>query len=590
MKNRKTDKTITSYLWFAFGLLAVMVEILIMIYLGTSAVVEVRDQLDGEIVAYYLRGRHLFNGNFYPEIMGGLKGASIIAPAPILAVFYAFGDVYTGYLLSFIVVKITAYLSMYFLLNKYLKAPSYISAGVAVTFAYIPFFAVYGLCGPGIPMVLIAFLELAKDHKKLWPYVLLIIYGAASSPVLTGYAVIILLGIVIIFRLIKKKQIKGLVTGAAVLISTYCLYNIDLIKDLISGEVSHKSQMVYFGSSFVESFVNVLFKGIVMTPSYHQYCFWISLVTLIISGCYAIFVKNDKRKTENKNLKNHTIILATLMVLGIMIALYNSFFVSDFVANLRNHMGTLGSFQSNRFYWLYPALWYLSLGVSACIINDFRQIIIEKNEKVKLITNIASVVIILGIIGICAANILYVGTFRYNLRQVIKGNKGNSLTFEDYVDKDEYDAIKAFIEKEEGLSVEEYRVGSLGIEPAVAILNGFYTIDGYSNNYPLKYKEEFRRIIAKELDKNINNVWYYDYWGNRCYLLAAQFNGNQFLGREDHVVYKDLEFDTAAMKALGCDYLLSVGEISGAEEKGYTLLNRFDDARYSYCIYLYKVN
>ena len=41
-----------------------------------------------------------------------------------------------------------------------------------------------------------------------------------------------------------------------------------------------------------------------------------------------------------------------------------------------------------------------------------------------------------------------------------------------------------------------YRVAHLGISPAPALMHGFYTVDGYSNNYPLEYKHRFREVIA----------------------------------------------------------------------------------------------
>ena len=60
---------------------------------------------------------------------------------------------------------------------------------------------------------------------------------------------------------------------------------------------------------------------------------------------------------------------------------------------------------------------------------------------------------------------------------------------------------------------------SLGISPAPALMHGFYTVDGYSNNYPLEYKHRFREVIAPEIEKNEEVRVYFDTWGNRCYLF-----------------------------------------------------------------------
>lgn len=46
------------------------------------------------------------------------------------------------------------------------------------------------------------------------------------------------------------------------------------------------------------------------------------------------------------------------------------------------------------------------------------------------------------------------------------------------------------------------RVASIGICPVVSLMHGFYTIDGYSNNYPLEYKHTFWGIQTEELALN----------------------------------------------------------------------------------------
>ena len=155
--------------------------------------------------------------------------------------------------------------------------------------------------------------------------------------------------------------------------------------------------------------------------------------------------------------------------------------------------------------------------------------------------------------------------------------------------KDEFAEVAAYIEDTEGLKQSEYRVGCLGIEPSVAVLNGFYTIDGYSNNYDVEYKHRFRQAISDELKKNDYNRSYFDNWGNRCYLFSSEYYGNEFLSKYVHPHFDDLEFDTEALKDLNCSYILAAGEIANAEEKGYELIKVFDRADWTYFVYLYKV-
>ena len=44
-------------------------------------------------------------------------------------------------------------------------------------------------------------------------------------------------------------------------------------------------------------------------------------------------------------------------------------------------------------------------------------------------------------------------------------------------------------------------------------MNNIYVIDGYHAIYPLSYKIKFRKVIEKEIERNIEIKKYYDYWG-----------------------------------------------------------------------------
>ena len=162
--------------------------------------------------------------------------------------------------------------------------------------------------------------------------------------------------------------------------------------------------------------------------------------------------------------------------------------------------------------------------------------------------------------------------------------QSTALTWDDFFCKAEFKEVSDFIKDEYGLEQSSYRVGSLGIEPSVALYNGFYTIDGYSNNYELSYKHRFRNVIAKELEKNDYNRVYFDNWGNRCYLLSSEYHGIRLMTKYEHAHYDNLELNTSALKDLGCRFILSAGEIAEAEAKGFKLCETFDSYDYTYYI------
>ena len=137
----------------------------------------------------------------------------------------------------------------------------------------------------------------------------------------------------------------------------------------------------------------------------------------------------------------------------------------------------------------------------------------------------------------------------------------------------------------------EYQVISLGMYPSIPLYNGYQCADGYSNNYDLAYKHQFRKIIRGELDKNEEVKKYFDDWGNRCYLPTATYGFHGMLGKDSHVTFSDLSFDFEEMKSMHIKYLFSTGEILDADKYGIELVNEspFSSEKSFYNIWVYEI-
>ena len=134
-----------------------------------------------------------------------------------------------------------------------------------------------------------------------------------------------------------------------------------------------------------------------------------------------------------------------------------------------------------------------------------------------------------------------------------------------------------------------YRIVSLGLPPAVAQYNGFFTLDSYQYDYPLEYKHRFRRIIAPELAKSDAIRIYFDHWGNRCYAFAAQLGRDWMVGKDRDRVVTDLAFDLAALREMGGRYILSALPVLNHASLGLTLRGSFTDEAGYWNIWVYEV-
>ena len=130
---------------------------------------------------------------------------------------------------------------------------------------------------------------------------------------------------------------------------------------------------------------------------------------------------------------------------------------------------------------------------------------------------------------------------------------------------------------------------SIGIYPSVAEFNGFYTLDGYLNNYSLSYKRQFRQIIWKELSKDADLKEYFDGWGNRCYVFSSELGHNDLYSGDSRFTLHHLELDTKQLRVMGGEYVISAVHIENNAQNGLRLEKEFYSPTAFWHIYLYYV-
>ena len=558
-------------LWW-IGILITVVFFLPYFVLGDGCIFEINDQLDESIMNYMLPARHLWDGStIYPEMLNGVNASGMQPSAVLFLPLYRLISARTAFLTQYIICFLAAFSGMY-LLVKEITDSSILAMIAGGCFCVLPLYPVYGLSEFGIPLILYGALCLWKQKNVIWGLLITVVFGLTSHLVYTGYVVLGFWVIALVYALAKKKKNQWFPIGFAVLFAIYVLVNRALIREILFGTgsyISHREEMVSSATPFFETFWNVFQNSAQHAPSLHKYLI-LPIVLFLILGAFC------KKEETDRNIYKAAVINFLFLI---AIALFYAFCHLSAVVDWKNNAtGFLHYFQMHRVYWLYPAAWYLEFAWAAAV--PWRTKVPHTDARMRVGK--------LAVILICllpTLQLLKVNSGMYlNVNQI---NNGSGIT--GYISWESWFAEDLMQEIDDAIGRDKstYRVAHLGISPAPSLMHGFYTVDGYSNNYPLEYKHRFREVIAAELEKNEEVRVYFDLWGNRCYLFNSITGNYMQLKKGNTLVYEGLEFDMDALRELGCEYLFSGAEIGDADRMGLELVGYYetDDSYWGIWVY-----
>lgn len=559
------------------GLLIVCGGFLPCLLLGKGGVYIAHDQLDGEIFSYIFHARHLFDGSkVYPELMNGIGKEGLQMAAPLMVVLFCLLPPMQALFAAGVLIAVTGFCGMFACIYRITenKVIAFVVGGI---FAYTPFYTVYGLSVMGIPMLLYAFYGLYRREHIGRNMGLAAFYGAMSSLVLVGFACLGVLTVAFVVLFLQKKsgrrrEMLWFAAGICLLSGIYLICNASLLVQVLGGGatgfVSHKEEIVVNAVPMRDTVRELLTDGAMHARGLQKYMLLpIGLAVL----CGAVFYQRltDKEKRVWQVLTGGVCLIFFLI-------LFSAVYKSEWAAEIRNRAGGMIKYtQFDRVYWLLPALWYLVFGAALFLLWA----LLQRWNRV------AAVLVAGCFAAITGCHVLWNSSFKANMRQLIKPADSNAVTWERFYNEEVYAAIDAYI----GRDKEVYRCLSLGVDPAAALYSGFFCLDGYSNNYDVNYKHQFRKIMEEELAKSEYLRGYFDNWGNRCYLFAAQLAGNHYIGKNSGLVLEDFSMNVNQAKEMGCEYLFSGLEILNAEEMGLEFLNCFETENSYYKIWLYRL-
>lgn len=529
-----------------------------LIFLGENAHIRVHDNLDSNLAWYkVLKNSGEIFGSVHsviPQIINGVPRNTFGTEWSVIVWLHALFPTMTAYTLSQAITRFIAFIGMYLLLKTHFvadKKHSLIRVGVALTFALTPFWPSGMLSTLGMPLALWAFLNIRKQQATWKDYLVLTLLPLYSSFVLGFFFFLFAMGI---FWLVDVLRGKGFnlrfLLSITYMTFLYLLVEYRLVHSfLFVTELTSRDE--YFHARLpLWRVVRLTFKNFILG---HTHVMTVHGLVILPAILFALYLIARHRIWFQEKY------FIYLFLLNFVLSTWYAFWFYKGWLPLTERFHFMDTFNFARFHFLRPLVIYVSFALAL-------KIILEHSKSKSLI----SFFIIFQLLVLGAFN----DEFIYQKKPTVK----------EYYAEELFEKIDSHI----GLPKDTYRVASIGLHPAIAQYNGFYTLDTYNNFYPLSYKYQFREIIGKELKKNKRIRTYFDEWGGRCYIFTDELGKHYMFSKKSKKKLKNVELNIDAFKNLGGRYIFSSVPITNAEENQLTLDEVFETKNSHWRIYLYK--
>ncbi|MFN2747429.1 MULTISPECIES: DUF6044 family protein [unclassified Bacillus (in: firmicutes)] len=543
----------------------ILLYVLPLYILNENAHIRVHDNLDSNIAWYKVLAEsgQMLGGvkAVIPQIINGLPRDAYGTEWSGIVWLHALFPPMTAYALSQTLTRVFAFIGMYLLLKVHVirnEKAYLIMIGVSLAFALTPFWPSGMLSTLGHPLALWAFLNIRAGTFSWKEWLTLALLPLYSSFVLGFFFFLAAVSILWLYDAFTKRDWNlpflgsiALMTGIFLAIEYRLVYSV-----FASGETMHRVEFISSRHDILHSF-RLSFKNFALGHN-HVMTVHTAVILPVILLTFMIVVGRAKqmRAREEK-------LFIFLTILNYALSLWYAFWFNKLWAVPKEKISFLSAFNFARFHFLRPLVIYVSFAVACWILW-------RMGKRWRRFVGAALLAQLIVLIP-------FNEEFTY-------GAYRHSPSFREFYASEQFKEIKQFIGRPE----RSYRVASIGLHPAIAQYNGFYTLDTYANIYPLKYKYQFRKIIAKELEKNPVLKRYFDEWGSRCYLFVDELGKHYAFKKDSKKKITNLELNTEAFKEMGGQYIFSAVPIVNAEENKLALLKRFSHPQSAWNIYLYE--
>jgi hypothetical protein len=560
-----------TYRYNVIGLAALLIYLLLFLALGENNYQEIHDSLE-----YYvpnLRSAILCGGFWQLDpnatiesMMCGVPRHTFHNGIDFHAVIFTILEPFTAYTINFILVHVIAFIGFYLFLKDNLFPSiadwstkySIYTPLFAACFSVLPLYPLLGITFAGLPLLTWSFLRVLSTSKlRILDLFIVLFFAFYSSFVYVGVFAIIMTGAAVVWKTIRtKKMIFALFGWVSILAIAYAIYNYYLIYQvLFSGDFESQREywipQGYNWKVVVWAAYDMFFNGHYHAASFH-------FITLLLVAVTA-FMAWKKKSLNSVPVK----IVAAAVLFALFISSFYAFWQWTPIVELKEKIRFLKIFRWDRFYFFNPFVWTLIFTTAAIfMVDQIRNIRIQKITVLALFFIQLSYFVYHDPVAMQNA-LLYTEKWIAiddNVKEKILGPdylltyKSKRGTYSGFLQEEAYSQIAQKINK----PFESYRVGSIGINPALALHNGFYTVDGYMTSYPQKQKERMFEVIKNGLSEDTKEFKSFKNWGSRCYLFSDVTSCNDSLGCE-------MNYDYTVLKEMNCQFLISAFKIRESE-------------------------
>lgn len=565
-----------------YMIMAIVIAVILipMIVLRENYYFTVHDYLDSwpSLFKVLRRGGIFFNPDGQMPILNGMSASYLYFDFGIYRILNFFFGFIWGEIINKALAIGIGIVAMYQLLDYIF--PQNLSKNqkkiLALAYAITPVYPLWSISFAVLPLLFRIFIFYYNNPQKSVSkkIILFLMFGFFVYFPCIGIFVVMLWGVGIIGNIIFSRKINiNLIISLFLMGISSIIFNINIVIYMLKGIGLNKSLLQKnVDRTFTESlkWLVLRMKAGGVSGQYHANPVVKTIIVpvCVIGGCILFILYFRHKYCEKKRM----LLIWRNSIIGIAICsfIYSCDENGYIEIIIKKILPMLKGFNFGRILYFNNILWYIAF---AAILRAFFS---EGNKRIA-----AYIIVLLQVINILLQRGYYQNTADNTLYYSEVKQDSQRVTYKEFFDVDYFEKLK------EEMKYKDEGVISIGYEPAVAMYNGFNTLDGYICTNPLDYHNEFRKIIAPALEESDELAKIYDGWGGRIYAYIDGYSVEP--DKEKNIEEKELLINTEAFEELGGKYILSRCKISNAEELNLKLYLDMDSEDSIYHVFVYTI-